>query len=139
MQVGGGPLRAMTGHRAFHPRDTTPPVIDGMVLHPSASGAVLAGLTPRWTDGTLAEVATTDPTSGAGQPPPAAPAGVPHDHRWAGVAFFLEDDHPWFRMRCACGAERTIRAWERYSDPEPDADAPTERPAAGAPAPATDG
>ena len=51
---------------------------------------------------------------------PQRPGREPHEHRWSGVAFFLEDDHPWFRMRCACGAERTIRAWERYSDPAPE-------------------
>jgi hypothetical protein len=49
-----------------------------------------------------------------------------HEHRWAGSEFTFEDDHPWFRMRCACGAERTIRAWERYSDP--DAEPPTDEP-----------
>jgi hypothetical protein len=49
----------------------------------------------------------------------------PHEHRWSGVAFFLEDEKPWFRMRCACGAERTIRAWERYSVPDPEPDAPS--------------
>ena len=61
---------------------------------------------------------------GAEQALPAADMAAPHDHRWAGVAFFLEDEHPWFRMRCACGAERTIRAWERYSDPDPETDEP---------------
>jgi hypothetical protein len=62
--------------------------------------------------------------AGAEQALPAAEMASPHDHRWSGVAFFLEDDHPWFRVRCACGAERTIRAWERYSEPGPDTDAP---------------
>lgn len=26
-------------------------------------------------------------------------------------------DHPWFRMACACGTLREIRAWERYWQP----------------------
>ena len=51
-------------------------------------------------------------------------APIPHEHRWAGADFYLEDDHPRFRLRCECGAERSIRAWERYSDPEPVADEP---------------
>lgn len=72
---------------------------------------------------------------GADQAPTAATAGEPHDHRWSGVAFFLEGDHPWFRMRCVCGAERTIRAWERYSDPG----AVTDDPAAAVPEASTDG
>jgi hypothetical protein len=47
-----------------------------------------------------------------------------HQHRWSGVGFTFRDDHPWFQLRCACGAERSIRAWERYSEPEPLADEP---------------
>ena len=45
------------------------------------------------------------------------PPTAPHGHRWQGIAFFLEDGHPKYRMRCACGAERVIRAWERFWDP----------------------
>lgn len=44
-------------------------------------------------------------------------APVRHAHRWRGALFFLRDDHPWFRMTCECGAERDIRAWERYWEP----------------------
>ena len=44
-------------------------------------------------------------------------AAASHHHRWLGVEFFLRDEHPMFRMRCACGAERTIRAWERFWNP----------------------
>ncbi len=44
-----------------------------------------------------------------------------HAHAWRGAFFFLHDDHPWFRMTCECGAERDIRAWERYSTPSPSA------------------
>jgi hypothetical protein len=73
---------------------------------------------------------TRDTSAAADHAPSAATRSAPHDHRWSGVEFFLEDDHPWFRMRCACGAERAIRAWERYSDPDPDV--ATEAPAVGA-------
>ncbi len=57
------------------------------------------------------------------------PPTAPHGHRWQGIAFFLEDGHPKYRMRCACGAERVIRAWERFWDPtSPDAARPVTSP-----------
>jgi hypothetical protein len=40
-----------------------------------------------------------------------------HAHRWRGAFFYLRDAHPWLRMTCGCGAERDIRAWERYWQP----------------------
>ena len=40
-----------------------------------------------------------------------------HRHRWRGADFVLEDDHPWVRQTCACGATRSFRAWERYWAP----------------------
>jgi hypothetical protein len=47
----------------------------------------------------------------------AAPGSPGHYHAWRGVEFFFRDDHPWYRMACACGALREIRAWERYWQP----------------------
>jgi hypothetical protein len=55
-----------------------------------------------------------------------------HRHRWSGVGFEFRDDHPWFLLRCDCGVERSIRAWERYSEPDPD-------PPADEPIPAVEG
>ena len=46
-----------------------------------------------------------------------AGASAPHVHAWVGVAFSMEGDRPLFRQACACGADRAIRAWERYWDP----------------------
>ena len=55
----------------------------------------------------------------AGDEASPAAAGEPpaHRHAWRGVEFFFRDDRPWFRMACGCGAEREIRAWERYWQP----------------------
>jgi hypothetical protein len=36
------------------------------------------------------------------------------------VDFFVHDDRPMMRQRCACGAERDIPAWDRHWEP-PDA------------------
>jgi hypothetical protein len=71
---------------------------------------------------------THPPRQDASGPLPGLDVAEPHEHRWSGVEFFLQDDHPWFRMRCTCGAERTIRAWERYSDPDPVTDEPDGEP-----------
>jgi hypothetical protein len=49
-------------------------------------------------------------------------AAASHLHRWVGVEFFLEDGHPKLRMSCACGAERVIRAWERFWSPTEEGD-----------------
>jgi hypothetical protein len=57
----------------------------------------------------------TDTAADAAPPRTVTPGE--HRHQWSGVEFFLEEDRPRFRMRCACGAERVIRAWERYWDP----------------------
>lgn len=43
-----------------------------------------------------------------------------HRHAWKGAQSYLREERPWSRMRCACGAERSIRAWERYWDPAAD-------------------
>ena len=45
-----------------------------------------------------------------------APRATEPDHRhvWQGTEFFLADEHPWFSQTCACGAVRTLKAWERY-------------------------
>jgi predicted DsbA family dithiol-disulfide isomerase len=40
-----------------------------------------------------------------------------HSHRWAVIDFGLADDRPVMRQRCACGAERTIPAWDRTWQP----------------------
>ena len=48
-------------------------------------------------------------------PASAAPAG--HRHRWTGVEFLFADEHPFVRLRCACGVERRYRAFERFWDP----------------------
>jgi hypothetical protein len=39
-----------------------------------------------------------------------------HRHRWSGVEFYLEADRPMIRQTCPCGAERRLRAFERYWD-----------------------
>jgi hypothetical protein len=44
-------------------------------------------------------------------------ASETHVHRWSTDAFALEDERPLARQSCACGAARTIRAWERYWTP----------------------
>ncbi|HET8587533.1 MAG TPA: DsbA family oxidoreductase [Candidatus Limnocylindria bacterium] len=40
-----------------------------------------------------------------------------HGHRWAVTDFGLVDDRPMMRQRCACGAQRTIPAWDRTWQP----------------------
>lgn len=40
-----------------------------------------------------------------------------HEHRWRGVEFYLEDDHPYLLQSCECGETRAHKAWERYWDP----------------------
>jgi hypothetical protein len=51
-------------------------------------------------------------------------APEPHRHRWPDITFFMDDGHPWMTLRCPCGAERRVRAYERYWDPDtgPNAD-----------------
>lgn len=39
-----------------------------------------------------------------------------HRHSWTGVDFYLYDGRPMLRQTCACGAERQLRAFERYWD-----------------------
>lgn len=41
-----------------------------------------------------------------------------HRHRWVGVDFYLADGRPMMRQTCACGAERRLRAFERYHEPD---------------------
>jgi hypothetical protein len=40
-----------------------------------------------------------------------------HEHAWGWLDLALEGERPFVRQRCACGAVRSIRAWERYWDP----------------------
>jgi hypothetical protein len=40
-----------------------------------------------------------------------------HRHQWSVVDFYVEDDRPMMRQSCACGATRSIRAWDRTWDP----------------------
>ncbi len=42
-----------------------------------------------------------------------------HKHHWSMVDFGVVDDRPMMRQRCDCGAERTIRAWDRTWQPRP--------------------
>ena len=41
-----------------------------------------------------------------------------HRHQWSVVDFYVEEDSPMMRQACACGAERAIRAWDRFWDPK---------------------
>ncbi len=34
-------------------------------------------------------------------------ADPPHEHRWRGVEFYLEDDHPFLLQSCECGTQRS--------------------------------
>lgn len=52
-----------------------------------------------------------DPAPGSGG------AGGAHRHTWPDIVFSLDDGHPWMTMRCPCGAERRIKAYERTWDP----------------------
>lgn len=43
---------------------------------------------------------------------------VPHVHDWAGMAFDVDaGEHPVMMQSCACGATRTVRAWEAFWEP----------------------
>lgn len=44
-------------------------------------------------------------------------ADAPHRHAWSVVDFGIADDRPFVRQRCACGAERTVPAWDRSWTP----------------------
>lgn len=51
------------------------------------------------------------------------PGRSEHAHRWAYGDVRLVDNRPMLIQRCACGAERRIRAFERsWEPPEPDSD-----------------
>jgi len=46
-----------------------------------------------------------------------------HRHAWSVVGFFVHDDRPKMRQRCACGQERSVPAWDRsWTPPEPPRD-----------------
>jgi hypothetical protein len=40
-----------------------------------------------------------------------------HRHHWLVVDFFVADDRPMLRQACACGAKRSIPAWDRSWTP----------------------
>ena len=40
-----------------------------------------------------------------------------HRHQWSVVDFYVDEGRPMMRQACACGAERTLRAWDRFWDP----------------------
>jgi hypothetical protein len=41
-----------------------------------------------------------------------------HRHRWIGVDFYLDGERPMLRQTCTCGAERRLRAFSRYWEPD---------------------
>ena len=41
-----------------------------------------------------------------------------HRHQWSVVDFYLDADRPMMQQACACGAERAIRAWDRFWEPQ---------------------
>ena len=48
-----------------------------------------------------------------------------HRHAWSVVDFGLTDGRPIMRQACACGATRTVPAWDRsWTPPEPTTSAP---------------
>ena len=49
-----------------------------------------------------------------------ADGAEPHRHTWNDIALSMDDGHPWMTMRCPCGVERRVRAYERYWDPDTD-------------------
>lgn len=46
-----------------------------------------------------------------------ADGAEPHHHTWNDIALSMDDGHPWMTMRCPCGVERRVRAYERYWGP----------------------
>lgn len=52
-----------------------------------------------------------------GAPPTGEPGEARHRHDWQGMSFDLDGEHPIAVQTCACGATRSIRAWEAYWEP----------------------
>jgi hypothetical protein len=46
------------------------------------------------------------------------PMGAEHRHRWTVIDFVWADDRPLMRQACACGAARTVPAWDRSWQPD---------------------
>lgn len=59
-----------------------------------------------------------DDRARADEAAPAAPDRVPrHVHDWQGYTFGFDGVHALAEQTCACGATRSIRAWEAHWEP----------------------
>ncbi len=67
--------------------------------------------------------------SGAAPTPGDAAGSALHVHEWQGYTFGFDGEHPVAEQACACGATRSIRAWEATWEPGgPPAPHPARRP-----------